>query len=834
MKFGKSVVFAGVSLMALATPVMAQDISQEAPQANSDAETTGEIIVQARRRDESLQDVPLVVNAVTAETMEKLNIRNFAEISSVVPGLQLTPNANGIGTSSSIRGVNHDVNVSAENGTIQYYRNDAPVPSSFVFQTMYDVGQIEVLRGPQGTLRGRATPSGSITITTRKPDLGEVGGYASGTFASGAVANVNGAMNIPVIENVLAVRVAGLYKFDRLNRVRSLNSDVDPRSETEAIRASVRFEPTDWLRFGFLYEGMHNEGRRFDQVRSVSDYNPDYVPSPNAPDHGRIALDDYLSVQSRPSLTEQTFKFYNWNAEADILGQRLIYVGSRTSQHYVSDGVRDLANFFPDLEISQAADTRGTASSHEVRLQNMDRIAGMFDYVIGYFRYSVPSRTILSDRSINQVYIVRPDAPPSPFGGPSVVNVPIYLPRGNPTEESFFGNLTLHLGEATEISGGLRRLHFEDFRDGLFINCTPESYEAGSCTRQNGTQSNVKENATIYSASIKHRFSDNIMAYAATGSSWRPPVVAIGNFTNADYTPNEVAHISLPSESSKSYEVGIKTEWLDRKLTFNLTGYHQKYKNYPYRAGGAGIQYININTAGAPSLANFNFVSAVPVEVNGVEAELSFAPSSNFSFGASVNYAKSKIGDALLACTDALNNQTGAVGSDGVPDTVTPTLGQMQQAYGNERVAVCPGGGQSATFQPKLSGVVQAEYNRPVTDTIDGYVRGLFSWRGKSETDPNNRFDDVDAYGIFNLYGGLRGADGAWEVSLYAKNIFDTTKLISQDDLPQFTSVTDVFFAPPSTVTGIGSTSFNSRYTGVTVTPPREVGVTFRLAFGSR
>lgn len=833
MKFGKSIAFAGVSLMVLASPTVAQDAAQEAPQASSDAEPMGEIIVQARRRDESLQDVPLVVNAVTADTIDKLNIRNFAEISSVVPGLQLTPNANGIGTSSSIRGVNHDVNVSAENGTIQYYRNDAPVPSSFVFQTMYDVGQIEVLRGPQGTLRGRATPSGSITIGTRKPDLGEVGGYASGTFGSGAVANVNGAMNIPVIENVLAVRVAGLYKFDRLNRVRSVNSDVDPRSETEAIRASVRFEPTDWLRFGFLYEGMHNEGRRFDQVRSVSDYNPDYVPSPSAPDYGHIGLGDYLSVQSRPSLTEQTFKFYNWNAEADILGQRLIYVGSRTSQHYQSDGVRDLANFFPALQISQAADTRGTASSHEVRLQNMDRIAGLFDYVVGYFRYSVPSRTILSDKSITQLRLAGLGIP---LGPPSVTTVPIYLPRGNPTEDSFFGNLTLHLGEGTEIAGGLRRLHFEDFRDGLFINCTPEAYDAGSCTRQNGTQSNVKENATIYSASIKHRFNDNIMVYAATGSSWRPPVVAIGNFTNADYTPNEVAHISLPSETSKSYEVGLKTEWFDRKLTFNLTGYHQKYKNYPYRAGGAGIQYININTAGAPSLANFNFVSAVPVEVNGVEAELSFAPSSNFNFGASINYAKSKIGDALLACTDALNNQTGAVGSDGIPDARTPTLNEMLAAYNGERVAVCPGGGQSATFQPKLSGVVQAEYNRPVTDTIDGYVRGLFSWRGKSETDPNNRFDNVGAYGILNLYGGLRGADGAWEVSLYAKNIFDTAKLISQDDLPQFTSVTDVYLAPPTfrTVAAIGSTVYNSRYAGVSVTPPREVGVTFRLAFGSR
>lgn len=822
-------VLAGVSVFALSNPAYSQE---SADAAAVEAAPVDEIIVQARRRDESLQDVPLVVNAVTSEAISKLNIRSFSEIGSVVPGLQLTANGNGIGTSSSIRGVNHDVNVSAENGTIQYYRNDAPVPSNFVFQTMYDVGQIEVLRGPQGTLRGRATPSGSITLTTHAPDMSEIGGYVSGTYGSGTAVNFNGAVNVPIIEDMLAVRVASLYKFDRLNRVESVNSSIKPRSESDAYRASARFEPADWLRFGVLYEKLHNEGLRYDQVRSVADYNPTYQPSASAPDYGTISISDRLSAQSRPSSVEQTFEFYNWNAEAELLGQKLVYVGSRTSQQYISSGVRDLANFFPALESEQDANTRGTTSSHEIRLQNVDRVADLFDYVVGYFRYSVPSRTILSDKTITQLRLAGLGIP---LGAPSVTEVPIYLPRGNPTEQSFFGNVTVHLGDATEFSGGLRRLHFTDSRDGLFINCTPETYDAGTCTRQNGTQSDVTENATIYSASLKHRFNDGLMVYASTGSSWRPPVVAIGNFTNAEYTPNEVAHISLPSESSKSYEVGLKSDWFDRKLSLNLTAYHQKFKNYPYRAGGAGIAYININSAGAPAVGNFNFVSAVPVKVNGVEAELNYRPSTAFNLSANVNYAKSTIGKAMLACTDALNNQTGAVGSDGIPDTVTPTLEQMQTAYGAERLAVCPGGGQSATFQPKWSGTVQAEYNHPLSGTMDGYIRGLLSWRGKSETDPNNPFDDVNAYGLFNLYGGLRAADGAWEVSLYAKNIFDTAKLMSQDDLPQFTSATDVYLAPPTfSIAGIGSTTYSSRYAGVTMTAPREFGLTFRVAFGSR
>lgn len=832
MRSRNACILVGIGALATTAPALAQEPESSGAAGSLDATAVNEIIVQARRRDESLQDVPLVVNAVTADAITKLNIRNFTEISSVVPGLQLTPNANGIGTSSSIRGVNHDVNVSAENGTIQYYRNDAPVPSNFVMQTMYDVGQIEVLRGPQGTLRGRSTPSGSVTVTTRQPELLEAGGYLAGTLGSASATNFNGALNIPIIADVLGIRIAGVHSVDRGNRVTSVNSDERARSEINAIRAAVRFEPTAWLRLGFLYEGMQNDGRRFDQVRSVSQYDSRYVPSAGAPDYGDIGLSDRLSVQSRPSITTQKFQFYNWNAEVDFLGQRLIYVGSATSQKYHSYGVRDLANFFPGLEIAQIADTKGTTSSHELRLQNLDRVVGLFDYVAGYFHYAVPSQTNLSDLSITQLRLAGPGIP---IASPSVTDTPIYVAKGTPMEDSFFGNLTFHLTESTELAGGLRRIHFTDNRDGLFISCTPQMYAAGQCTRQNGTQSDVSENTTIYSASIKHRFTPGLMVYASTGSSWRPPVVAIGNFTNADYTPNEVAHIALPSESSKSYEIGLKSDWLNRKLHFNLTAYHQDYKNYPYRAGGAGIAYININSAGAPTIGNFNFVSAVPIKVNGIEAELDFTPTSRLNLGATVNFARSRIGNALLACTDALNNQSGAVGSDGIPDAVTPTLAQMQQAYGGERVAQCPGGGQSATFQPEWSGVLRAEYTLPVGDKMDGYLRGLFSWRGKSRTDPNNPYDDVRAYGLLNLFGGLRSQDGSWEVSVYAKNLFDVTKLISQDELAQFTSVTDVYLRPPTfSVSGIGSTVYSSRYAGVSVTAPREFGVTFRAAFGSR
>ena len=141
----RKLALASVSFISLAMPAFAAEA--EDAKANADDET---IIVQARRRDENVQDVPQVINAVTAEQISKLNIRDVREITSVVPGLSLVSNGNGIGSSSSMRGVNHDVNVSANNGTIQYYINEVPASSNLTLQAMFDIAQISVERGPQG------------------------------------------------------------------------------------------------------------------------------------------------------------------------------------------------------------------------------------------------------------------------------------------------------------------------------------------------------------------------------------------------------------------------------------------------------------------------------------------------------------------------------------------------------------------------------------------------------------------------------------------------------------------------------------------------------------
>lgn len=845
MRILRSMALASISFIALSGISHAQS---SAPANEGDSASDDEtIIVQARRRDESVQDVPQVINAVTSDQIEKLNIRDVREITSVVPGLSLVSNSNGIGSSSSMRGVNHDVNVSGNNGTIQYYINDVPVSSNLALQAMFDIAQISVERGPQGTLRGRSTPSGAININWKKPNLSEYGATFTGSFGSGDTRNVQFGAGVPIIKDVLAIRVAGLRDVSEGNRVRSVNNNQTPRIKTDAIRASAAFEPTDFFKAGFVYEGMRFNATQFDQVQSMGQAVPGYVlpttdrsitaslvpfsappaDASKAGNYGTITLADRKAVMFTPRTVATNFRFFQWNAEVDLAGQRLIYVGADTRTRFHPITNSDIGAVFPSLTLQQDTKTTSYDTSHEIRLQNAERIGGMFDYVVGYFQQKGSSETILSSPRTLEIYapIFASQGNLQLFNvATSSTNTAIYLAPGKGTEKSFYGNLTAYFGQGTELSGGIRHIKFLNDSKGLFIGCTPTTYAAGSCTVTPNTNNNYDIAKTVYSFSLRHKFSDDLMVYASTGSSARPPVRAIGNFS-ISYSPLELAHTSFGSETSKSYELGFKSSWMDRKLRLNATYYHQDFKNYPFRAAGAGLYYINIDSAGQANRSKFNFISAVPVKVDGVEAELGYNPSEHFNLGTTLNWSKSSISkSAKVACTD--------VNKDGINDTVAPTLAQMQAAYGTEHLAECVASG-SATFLPEWSGTVQAEYNATLTDSMKAYLRGLLAWKGSTKNDPANLIDDVKAYGIINLYAGLRASDGGWEVGAYVKNVGNVTRLVSGDGSPLDVSTT-MLKAAGGTPSPMGSQTYSSYYRGVSVTAPREFGISLRYSLGSR
>ncbi|RJF91174.1 TonB-dependent receptor [Sphingomonas cavernae] len=799
----------GVSLFALMAP--AQAMAQEAAPQQAEAtveEDAGEpvIIVQARRRDEDVQDVPSVINAVTAAEIQNLNLRDFTEVKTLAPGLELNTNANGIGGNARMRGVNFDTNASGNNATVEFYYNDAPISAGVILQQMYDIGQIEVQRGPQGTLRGRASPSGSITITTRKPDLNEFGGFIDATANDIGTLNFKGGLNLPIIEGIAAIRVAGLWDENEADRVRPTTNAVDgrdPFSRTKSGRISALIEPTDWIRLEGSYQYMDRDLRSYDQVESFSVVNPAAPPTTDL----LIRAKDRLAIQSDSRLVNQRFDIYNWRAEFSGFGQRLIYQGQHSEQKLHSVEPQDPAVVFPGRSVAQTTDSNAVGESHEIRLQNEERVFDIFDYVIGYFDNTLDSPTDLTRPTAVRLPLV--------FGGglASVVQTPISR-RGGSHEKSFFGNLTAHIGEATEVSGGLRQIKYKD---------SSQLIVGGRLL----TDNSMDDDKLIYNASIKHNFSPDFLVYASTGSSWRPGLDIVGDFSVAQ-SALEQSFLHLPPESSKSYEIGFKSTLFDKRMRFNLTAYHQKFENFPYRVPGSGVYFVNTTpTATGPvqNVASFNFVGAVPVEVNGVEGELSYDVTDSWNVGLFASYSLGKIKNGTIPCND-LNN-------DGVPDPTgpAPTLAQLQAAVGADNLSACVVN-QRASFLPPFSATLQSEYDMPISGKLDGFLRGLLSYNGKSQGDPTNDFDDVGDYALLNLFAGVRDPDGQWEVTLFAKNVFNTEKVLTRTT-PLFTSYQQITGFTPTGATTTPATTTSS-YTGITMTPPQEFGLNFRFAFGSR
>ncbi len=158
-------------------------------------------------------------------------ITSADEVSKLAPGLTLVNRR--FHTLVTLRGVTWQPGSGTPATPI--YFNEVPFDPGNTIMSMFDVGQIEVLRGPQGTSRGAPSISGAVTISTRKPDLDEFGGYVQGLYGSGDHWDVQGAVNVPIIKDVLAIRLAANIEDSNGGRIYSVNSSVQPKLRTAAI-----------------------------------------------------------------------------------------------------------------------------------------------------------------------------------------------------------------------------------------------------------------------------------------------------------------------------------------------------------------------------------------------------------------------------------------------------------------------------------------------------------------------------------------------------------------------------------------------------------------------
>ncbi len=242
----------GASVVAIATalvaaPAFAQGAVDDGAAAGQDAPAVlSEIVVTAQRREESLSKVPVSVQAFNSESLVERNITSEQDIGSLVPGLQVKNGQNSNQLSFSMRGQTLDP-FSGTSPAVLTYLNEAPYNPNNTSTAFFDLESIQVLKGPQGTLFGRNATGGAVLYSTPMPG-DEFAGYAIVRGASRDYVQVQGAIDLPLIEDTLAIRLA----FDAtqgdgyVTNVATGNTFGDKHSRSG--RATIRLTPGDMFR----------------------------------------------------------------------------------------------------------------------------------------------------------------------------------------------------------------------------------------------------------------------------------------------------------------------------------------------------------------------------------------------------------------------------------------------------------------------------------------------------------------------------------------------------------------------------------------------------------
>jgi iron complex outermembrane receptor protein len=695
-----------------------------------------------------------------------------------------------------------------------------------------------------------------MTVTTRRPDLQEVGGAVNLTVTKEGNVNGQGAIGAPLIQDVLGVRIAGVIDHNDFGDVRSINSDRKPYSKTSAGRISLLFEPSSSLRANIMYQYLDKKTSRFTAVFGNGSpggivpgysFGPFPYPARPAPPAGYngppIAPGDFLAVQEDPVRIHQIFQVLTGSIEFDFAGQRLSYVGGWSKQQTDTAGGGDAFNMHPGgTELSQVLNNDNQYMSHELRLSSVERIADMFDYTAGVFfleeknsldtRQKVPNPGVYGGVIPGSFPFADATVPqPRVAPNPAYISTIAIRGVGKTKETSFYGSVTAHLGQKTELTGGVRYIIWKERPKGPFRGDVPDAQLYGNgnslCLSPALTllpaplpglgnnlpgafrclagaeRPRTKDTAWVWNISASHRFNDDIMAYATVGTSWRagPYSVAPHELSGPGLVSSDDLRFHAP-EKSTSYEIGFKTSFLDKRGRFNVAAYYQEFKDYFFFSNDTRRLGL---TNGAPNgtTGTFNYTANADAKVKGVDVEAAFQITPNWDISGAFSWAKGEVDNDFVPCNDG--------NFDGIADTIVPTPAAFVAA--GVVVARCKSN-ESISRSPRWNLSLQSEYAHPLNDDMDAFLRGQFTYY------PSNPYKTsimkIDSYGLLNLYAGLRSPDGMWELNVFAKNVLKEAQLL------------DVDIASPHREYG------EPGYNTFEFTPRREFGINLRYAFGSR
>jgi len=597
-----------------------------------------EVIVTARKVEESLQDVSVAVTAFSGDQIDRLIMRDVREMEGLVPNLVIDAVAVApAGASLYIRGV----------GTQEVERSFDPavgvvidgVPLSFVNGSMantFDFSYIEVLRGPQGTLFGRNTTGGVINIQRTRP-TGELGLRYEVIGGSDDLFDAKAVLNFP-LGDMFSGKLGFATQQDGSSRDNStINDDVGNADNTE-FNATLLFEPNDKFSsvFTYVYYEDQNDGVPLQNRASFNADNP-VNPAPDLPCLLGFCGDDVNDIETMSQdfySRDIDFEWdsYTLNMEYDLgIGAVVGILGyQETDESVPTDFDATPLNFFHTLRDQDSEQTTA-----EIRFASSDELSEKFDFVAGFFwvedEYQLDQRTSIAA-----------------FGGQA--GALFQNPNADHDREAWalFGEFHYNITDKWMLTLGGRYTEEEKDYDGqiFFGGDSIAGYVPGSPTDDfyvfgqpiwvpiDAAGGDEDWDEFTPKVGLDYRVNDDVLTYITYSEGFRS-----GGFNGRN---QNLANIGpFDPEFVDNWEIGMKGDFLDQTLRVNLAAFYNEYDDKqeeviePDGFGGSNTVVQNASSA----------------ELKGVEAEVTWVASENLRFDANLGYLDAEYDDFIADLT---------------------------------------------------------------------------------------------------------------------------------------------------------------------------------------
>lgn len=736
-----------------------------------------EVVVYARKIGENPQNVPISMIVNSGEQLEAAQVFDFQDITKVTPGLTITSD-DPTSTSMKIRGVGLSFfGLAADPGVVITVDEFPQSRIGSVFGAFLDVRQIEVLKGPQGTLYGRNAPSGVISIWSNRPDYDGVHGRAELSASSFNTYTGEGAVNVPLVDDKLALRLAYIHTesdgYTDLARYQAIPTvpgsynylysgekvHADDR-DGDSGRATLLFEPVESLSITSRYNHTDYQSG----LTSLIPDGPMIYTEDSAvikPDGNVYVADrnDNIMFQDNKDYSDYSLDEVGLRAEWTMDTGRIVSL----SQHQEFD--TELSETI-DARPSPLAQPRILTSNDELSSQELrwhSEIGNSIEYLVGvyYAEHDIGISYEQLEQATQQLITV--------FG------------TAQNKSSALFTNFSYQLDEQWSFSlGGRYNEEEETMQSNLDLSAILGEGAGSLNVGQVNDQQN--DNNTSFSFKTRYQWVPDILFYVGWDSAYKsggynPQVANISSVIPGDNIATmERDFLEYPAEESIAYEMGMKSVWLDQALLVNVALFYQDFDNFQ---NFAAPEEDRINGFSLGVLIN----SADRVNTQGIEIETSWLISDKWTASFTASFA-----DATVDSWE--RNFCGE--DDDTPDPL--------QLY-------CPlSGGSRLNDDAKFTSNTQLAYRKPLPNA-DMTLFSNLSWAFRAEAG-----GDYDrSLGTLDMNIGIEV--DSWSVKIWSKNLLDAHDYSGNESESEVLTVDDFY---------LGSNI-----------PPRSLGVTAIYTFGA-